>query len=412
MLPTEVKTKTDFTFSPVGLIPKDWTCYELHEITSKERPISYGIVQTGINVEGGVKCIRVININENKINEDDLITTTTEISQSYKRTILKKDDLIMPLRGKVGEVAKVPISLVGANLTRGVALISPLKKISPDFLQQQISSMHTRKILEQSLNGSALQEISIGLLRKIKVAIPNNFSEQTAIAEILSTCDVAIEKTNLLISKKEKRKKALMQNLLTGKVRFKEFANAEWGNVLLGDVTNIVMGQSPDSISYNSDGNGIPLLQGNADIKNRVSTPRIYTNKPTKVCNVGDVLMTVRAPVGAIAKSLHHACIGRGICAFKANQIDSEFLYQILLNFEPKWVEFEQGSTFTSVSSTDIKELEISIPNDKNEQVKIGSVLSFADIEIQKLKSQLEKLKLQKKGLMQLLLTGKVRIKI
>ena len=121
--------------------------------------------------------------------------------------------------------------------------------------------------------------------------------------------------------------------------------------------------------------------------------------------------MTVRAPVGAIAKSLHKACIGRGMCSisFKVSNID--FIYHWLVSFEYKWIRYEQGSTFTAVSSSDIKNLKFKIPN-YNTQTNIASILSSADKEIDLLHQQLDKLKEQKKGLMQVLLSGKIRTNI
>ena len=130
-----------------------------------------------------------------------------------------------------------------------------------------------------------------------------------------------------------------------------------WENKRLGDVTIITMGQSPSSSSYNENGIGSYLIQGNADIKNRKSSPRQWTSEPTKFCDIGDTLMTVRAPVGAIAKSTHHACIGRGVCSIKPKNLDNEFLYQFLLSYESKWKALEQGSTFTAVNGNDITPL-------------------------------------------------------
>ena len=103
---------------------------------------------------------------------------------------------------------------------------------------------------------------------------------------------------------------------LVPELRFKGF-EGEFEYKKLGDVSNVIMGQSPDSKSYNENREGYYLIQGNADIKNRISSPRQWTNMPTKTCEIGDVILTVRAPVGAVAKSLHNACIGRGVCVIR-----------------------------------------------------------------------------------------------
>ncbi len=158
---------------------------------------------------------------------------------------------------------------------------------------------------------------------------------------------------------------------------------AVWEGKTLGDVAEITMGQSPESNSYNTEGVGMHLIQGNADITNRKSNPRNYTSDPTKICEVGDIILTVRAPVGAIAKSFHKACIGRGVCSIKNNSKSTiDFLYQYLLDYEPKWVRLEQGSTFTAISGSDIRSIEIAIPS-VEEQTKIANFLSVIDEKIE-----------------------------
>jgi type I restriction enzyme S subunit len=183
-------------------------------------------------------------------------------------------------------------------------------------------------------------------------------------------------------------------------------ANKEpsWESVSLGDISTITMGQSPSSSSYNEYGIGNYLIQGNADIKDRKSAPRQWTSEPTKLCDVGDTLMTVRAPVGAIAKSIHNACIGRGVCSIKPNNVDHEYLYQFLLSYEKQWRSLEQGSTFTAVNGTDIKGVKLQIPP-LPEQQKIVEILSTVDAKIEIIDQQISETQELKKGLMQQLLT-------
>ena len=148
-----------------------------------------------------------------------------------------------------------------------------------------------------------------------------------------------------MISNSQQQKKSLMQQLLTGKKRLSGFSG-EWEREVLSKISDIVMGSSPKSENYNSLETGLPLLQGNADIKNRLSTPRIFTSQITKECLVDDILLSVRAPVGEVSRSVHHACIGRGIAAIRAKEnISQNYLYQWLLHFEPKWARYSQGST-------------------------------------------------------------------
>jgi type I restriction enzyme, S subunit len=237
------------------------------------------------------------------------------------------------------------------------------------------------------------------------------FLEQCRIAEVLGVWDESIDLLERLIGRVRSRKQGLMQQLLTGKKRFKEFEGSEWKDYQLSQIANITMGTSPKSESYNSEKEGLPLLQGNADIKNRVSLPRIWTSEVTKECYPNDILISVRAPVGTVAISLHHACIGRGMASIKAkSKVIPNYLYQLLLFSEPKWASLSQGSTFDSVNSADIKSRIFSIPLMIPEQEKIAAVLSATDEEISTLEKQLAAYKQQKLGLMQQLLTGRIRI--
>ncbi|MDD8303942.1 restriction endonuclease subunit S [Escherichia coli] len=260
------------------------------------------------------------------------------------------------------------------------------------------------------------------LLHVQKKDIDNQFvltppvAEQKKISQILSTWNKAISVTEKLLANSQQQKKALIQQLLIGKKRLLDENgvrfSGEWCTCTLSEVAHIIMGSSPKSEAYNDNGLGLPLIQGNADIKCRVSCPRVYTSDITKECTPGDILLSVRAPVGTVALSQHKACIGRGISAIKSKRkMSQSFLYQWFLWFEPKWCYLSQGSTFESINSDDIKTLKLSVPNFE-EQQKIAAVLSAADTEISTLEKKLACLKNEKKALMQQLLTGKRRVKV
>ncbi len=186
-------------------------------------------------------------------------------------------------------------------------------------------------------------------------------------------------------------------------LRFPEFAN-DWQENELGDICEIKMGTSPSSKNYNTNKNGKPLFQGNADIKNRKTSPRIYTSEITQECNANDILMCVRAPVGDISLCFHNGVIGRGMCLIRSNNF--LFFYQILLNNEKKWVKYSQGSTFKAVNSKDIKKIKIKFPSTE-EQNKIGLFLSAVDKRIDLLQQKHDKFIQYKNGLMQVLFPRK-----
>jgi len=204
-------------------------------------------------------------------------------------------------------------------------------------------------------------------------------------------------------------KQAAMQQLLTGRTRLPGFTG-DWEVVRLGEIARVVMGQSPPSTHYNTRGQGIPLIQGNADIVSRKSIRRIWTSIAPKLAESGDVLITVRAPVGYAAIASERVCLGRGVCAIQPRDANASFIFHSLVHWEFKWKQLEQGSTFTAANSKEVNDFTIYSPKSLKEQEAIGEVLSAMDDELEALSGQVSKLRMVKEGMMQDLLTGKVRL--
>ena len=116
--------------------------------------------------------------------------------------------------------------------------------------------------------------------------------------------------------------------------------------------------------------------------------------------------MSVRAPVGEISRAVFDVCLGRGVCAIRYG----DFLYHYLISQEASWARLSKGSTFDSVNSTDVKALEVCLPTDTHEQTAIATVLSDMDAEIAALETRREKTRALKQGMMQELLTGRIRL--
>ena len=152
----------------------------------------------------------------------------------------------------------------------------------------------------------------------------------------------------------------------------------EWTEKPLVDLALITMGQSPSSVFYNSRGEGLPLIQGNADIEAQKTIERVWTTQGNKHCDLGDLILTVRAPVGAVAVASKNACIGRGVCSLKPYG-DSNFLFHALAYVEERWQSLEQGSTFTAANSEQVGHFKIRVPDDEKEQRAIAEVLSDID---------------------------------
>ena len=136
------------------------------------------------------------------------------------------------------------------------------------------------------------------------------------------------------------------------------------------------MGQSPVGSTYSDEPSDYILVQGNADLQNGWVCPRIWTTQITKKADAGDLIMSVRAPAGAMGKTAYNAVIGRGVAAIKGN----EFIYQLLVKMDADgfWKTLSCGSTFESLNSDNIKNAEVKIPTTA-EQIKIGGYFQQLD---------------------------------
>jgi len=177
-------------------------------------------------------------------------------------------------------------------------------------------------------------------------------------------------------------------------IRFKGFTDA-WEQRKLGEVCIVTMGQSPDGKNYTDNPNDHILVQGNADMKDGKVHPRVWTTQVTKIARAGDIILSVRAPVGDVGKTDYDIVLGRGVAGINGN----EFVYQILLAMKENafWVKLSTGSTFESINSSHVKDSLINIPASE-EQINIGNFFHTLDNLITLHKRKLDGLKELKRG--------------
>lgn len=151
----------------------------------------------------------------------------------------------------------------------------------------------------------------------------------------------------------------------------------------LEDIAEITMGQSPKSQYYNTDGKGIPFLQGNRTFGFKRPIFDTYTTFVTKSAKAGDVIMSVRAPVGDLNITPVDMCLGRGVCSLRMKNGNQEFLYYLMKYYMPQLINKESGTVFGSVNRNDINGLEIDIPEEAEKQQKIARYLTMIDDKIE-----------------------------
>ncbi|MFS9154201.1 restriction endonuclease subunit S [Streptococcus infantis] len=248
----------------------------------------------------------------------------------------------------------------------------------------------------------ALPSYNASDIAMIKVNVPD-VQEQSAIGSLFRTLDDLLTNYKDNLANYQSLKASMLSKMFpkagqtVPEIRLDGF-EGEWETKILSEVTNITMGQSPKSENYTDNPNDYILVQGNADIKGNQVVPRLWTTEVTKMAEIGDIILTVRAPVGDIGKTDYNVVIGRGVAAIKGN----DFIFYTLekMKMTGFWNRFSTGSTFESISSNDIKEAIIQIPTLKEQQA-IGAYFSNLDNLISAHKEKISQLETLKKKLLQ-----------
>ena len=189
-------------------------------------------------------------------------------------------------------------------------------------------------------------------------------------------------------------------------------AKEEWEEGKLGDEFSFTMGQSPSGDSFNEDGIGIPMYQGNADFGFRFPTRRVYTTQPTRFAEINDTLISVRAPVGAQNMATEKCCIGRGVAAFryKNNPSYYSYTYYKLKSLLEEIKQFnDNGTVFGSISKSDFENLDIVIP-DENTIMSFQQQVKPIDDKIINNNNEIQTLIQTRDGLLPRLMSGEVKI--
>ena len=341
-----------------------------------------------------------INSGIKKFNELNRFDSKPSDMSNYK-VVCKGDIAYNSMRMWQGASGISPYTGI---LSPAYTVISPKSNTSSLFFSFQIKRpqmIHKFEINSQGLTKDTWN-LKFAPFSQIETSAPKSLEEQTKIGDFFYNLDNLITLHQRKYDKLLNVKKALLDKMFsknqekTPKIRFKGFFDA-WEQRKLGEIAQITMGQSPDGSTYSDKPLDYILVQGNADLVDGWVYPRIWTSQKTKTCQVGDLIMSVRAPAGSVGKTLYNAVIGRGVAAIKGN----EFLFQNLVKMDNDsyWKLLSCGSTFESLNSDNIKNAKIKIPSEI-EQTKIGDFFYNLDNLITLHQSKCEKLKNIKKALL------------
>ena len=297
------------------------------------------------------------NSNDIHFIKPDLIGNTgiTQINHSKeyisekarnKARVVRKNTVLVTCIGNIGKVGFVEVDEVAFN--QQINAIIPNKYVLPRYLAYALLANQQR--LESIANAPVVPIINKTQFENFDLSIHDDLTEQDKITRILDN----ISKELMF------RQKQINEYDQIIKSRFVEMFES-FKKTDLSNIAEIIMGQSPDSAYYNENGVGLPFFQGKADFGSKYTNVSYWTTKPSKTAKKGNVLMSVRAPVGPVNISSVECCIGRGLCSINAipNKTNNEFLYNALIAIQDQITAMGTGSTFKAINKSDVYAIQL-----------------------------------------------------
>ena len=295
----------------------------------------------------------------------------------------KGNEVIIPASGETAEdIARASaVEKSGILLGGDLNVLRPFKFINPLFLSLTISNGEPHKNLAKRAQGKSVVHIHNSDIQDVSILFPSRL-EQDRIVSVFRKLDNLITLHQRKLDRLKNIKKSMLDKMfpkdgeVVPEIRFKGFTDA-WEQRKLGEICQVTMGQSPDGTTYSEVPLGYILVQGNADLNNGWVCPRTWTTQKTKTAEKGDLILSVRAPAGAVGKTSYNVVIGRGVAGIKGN----EFIYQSLIKMDlgGYWRTIAAGSTFESINSDAVNNAKLMVPQDIEEQNIVGGYLYLFD---------------------------------
>lgn len=400
--------------------------------------ISMGPFGSDIKVDNfineGVPVLNGSNVSSIKLIETSFKYVSPEKAKALKKANAKRGDIVITHRGTVGQISYIPENSKYDNyvISQSQFRVS-LKRdlVDPVYFTYYFHTDEGQKRLLSFKSHVGVPALAQATTNFRLLEFPLiSLNEQQKIAKVLSDLDAKIELNNRINAELEAMAKTLYDYWFVqfdfpdangkpyktsgGKMVWNEELKREipegWEAGELKDIANITMGQSPPGESYNEEGNGMIFYQGCTDFGNRFPTIRKYTTSPTRFAKQGDILLSVRAPVGTLNISKEDCCIGRGLACMNSKNDSITYLFGVMINLKQIFDRRNvSGTTFGSITKDDLFSLPVIIPNEKT--VKAFQNLVFSSFEKQN-KIELENIELAslRDWLLPMLMNGQVSV--
>lgn len=393
-------------------IPSGWKIKTLDQIGTFLK--GKGITKSEI-VETGKPCIRYGQIySEYNYFVEEFKSFINDISAKNSNPIFKNDLLFAGSGETLEDIGKCVAYIKSDEAYAGGDIII-LRPHSEDahYLGYLLNSDEVKKQTFKLGQGHSVVHIYSSSLKNLKITLPL-YQEQQKIAQILSTWDKAIVLQQKLIIQKQQNKKAIMKKLLTGEVRFKGFENSQWRLKSLEEIATFKNGKGHENVVIEK---GAFFIVNSKFVSTNGNVIK-QTNHNLSPLNKNEITLVMSdIPNGkALAKCFYineddKYTLNQRICSMKAKDGTNSFFLYYLLNRNQYFLGFNNGVSQTNLRKDEILECPLMMPS-IIEQQKIAAYLNSIDKEINVLEKDLIAMQKQKQGLMQQLLTGKLRVKI
>ena len=320
------------------------------------------------------------NILDDKINFDEVEFITKQKDELLRKGKIKVGDIVLTTRGSVGNVGLFHENLrfKQARINSGMVIIRNNNEIFDiNYLYQLLKSPYMKQQYKSMSTGTAQPQLPIKDIKKLNLIVPP-LEEQEKISGILSSLDNKIELNNKMNKTLEEVAQSIFKRWfvdfefpnedgLPYKSSGGEMVESELGMIPKGwevthiyDISQVTMGVSPSSKTYNEDNIGLPLLNGAADFEGKLIKPSKFTSEPKKICKKDDMVFGVRATIGNIVFADKEYALGRGVASVEPNnKVFREFIYYSLDNSMENLINNASGSVFLNLKKADITDLKV-----------------------------------------------------
>ena len=407
----------------IGEIPEDWEVHKLGDYVDEitEGPFGSNLKREHYTNEKEARIIQLGNIGENGWNDENIKYTTFNHAKEIAKCIVKPGEIVIAKMMPAGRAIICPQNEKMYVLSSDAVRLKPKSNVDIDYLLRAVNSFYYRRQIQDKTQGSTRARINIEKLTESLIMLPSSLSEQQRISIVLSDIDALLSALNKKIEKKKLIKQGTMQQLLTAKKRLAGFTEP-WEEEKLGKKSYICRGGSPRPISYflTDDANGINWIKiGDVTIKSKYinkTAERIKQSGASCSRKVykGDYILSNSMSFGRPYILNIDGCIHDGWLVIQEYQeyYNIDFLYYILSSefVYNQYKSMAAGSSVQNLNKEKVENVVLCTPASKAEQIAIATILSDMDAEIEALETKRSKYEQVKQGMMQQLLTGKIRL--